>query len=153
MGKIGVSERFRRTPVTVTIHTATEDQSEAETSETYQGQLYEGKRKNFLIYEEQVEEGGAIQSTITFNDQQEKHEVKIIRHGAVEMNQVFQAGESIIGAYRTPLGKFNMETTTYICEITRINNGGNITLEYDVKLNGQPMGKRTVKIQFQIIHS
>lgn len=141
-----MSEKFQRIPVQLTIHTTSEDQPDIEQTERYKAQLYDNGVRKILVYEEPVIDEGVIKCSIILT----ANEVKIIRHGVIEMNQVYKTGQTIAGAYRTPYGTFHLETETHACEMDLKEREGTITLRYDVKLNGQHVGQRLLLMRYHV---
>lgn len=139
-----MTEKFQRIPVTLSIHTSSDDEPEIEQTETYAAQLYDNGLRKILVYEEPVLDEGNIKCSIILTPS----EVKIIRHGVVEMNQAYKEGQAVAGAYRTPYGTFHLETLTHTCLLDLKKHEGKVTLVYDVKLNGQHVGQRVVEMHY-----
>lgn len=121
-----------------------------ELQQQLEGQIYEKKDQTYIRYEEDLEGIGRVSNTLKIEGQQ----VKVIRHGAVTMNHVYQLGKTTNGWYHSPHGPLEMETNTKKLEYVPIGEGlssgkGRFELCYDLRMNGQDAGSFILEMRFK----
>jgi uncharacterized beta-barrel protein YwiB (DUF1934 family) len=113
------------------------------------GLLYEKGNQTYLRYEEELEGIGKVQNTLKIEEQK----VKVIRHGAVTMNHVYQLDKTTHGLYHSPLGPLEMETKTRQLQYVPIQEGasvGKFLLSYELRLNGENAEGFTLEIGLKL---
>jgi uncharacterized beta-barrel protein YwiB (DUF1934 family) len=133
--------------VSIDVYTRIQDKDQQqEHRQQLEGQLYEKENQTYLRYEEELEGIGKVQNTLKIEEQQ----VKVIRHGAITMNHVYQLGKKTLGLYHSPHGPLEMETKTTQLQYVPIQDGasgmGKFLLCYALVLNGEFAGDFTLKI-------
>ncbi|ANE45902.1 hypothetical protein SY83_05905 [Paenibacillus swuensis] len=117
--------------------------------ETYvqqvEGSLYRKEGTVYLRYPETDEAMGRTMTTVKIVPM----EVKIIRHGEVESDQMFMVGRKLPGTYRTPFTALSLETDTQRIEADIAENTGKLQLNYDLYVNGELAGNYTIKMNYQ----
>lgn len=75
--------------------------------------------------------------------------VVLQRQGEVSSKMVFRPGRRCLGDYATPYGAMDMAVTTRRLDDRLGDDGGELTLEYDLELGGSGLGSHTVRIRVQ----
>jgi uncharacterized beta-barrel protein YwiB (DUF1934 family) len=139
--------------VNIEIELFTRIQDKDQNQELHQqleGQIYEKEHQTYIRYEEDFEGLGKVSNTLKIEGQQ----VKVIRHGAVTMNHVYQLGKTTTGWYHSPHGPLEMVTNTTRLEYVPMekglsNNTGRFKLSYDLRMNGQEAGSFILEMRFK----
>lgn len=77
------------------------------------------------------------------------NELKIMRHGEVESQQTFIAGQRLPGFYRSPFTKFNLSTDTSRLEINLEGAFGTVFWEYDLYAYEELSGHFVISLNIQ----
>lgn len=124
---------------------------DSDTNDTMQllttGELFSLPNGYKLCYEEQLDETASpTQIELTLQD----GIVSMLRSGDYATDMVFRKGQRYEGQYSTPYGE--MELGIYC---TRVNyqvdkNGGLVTLQYQLDLNGQFASMHDMQLRFMV---
>ena len=109
----------------------------------YPGTLHFKNNNYFILYKETERTGMENVSTTL---KTEGHKVTIIRNGNVSMRQVFERDMVHQSCYQTPYGNMEMTVKPWYIEVHLTDIGGSIKLEYELELDGAPMGKTSLDI-------
>ncbi|QDI91727.1 DUF1934 domain-containing protein [Salicibibacter halophilus] len=108
------------------------------------GELVEKERSTYVTFTEQLQDIGEVKTVIKI---QRRSELTIIRSGAVSMRQAYVEGEEKSGSYGTPYGTFETLAKTKQVDVEYPNESLlNVTLDYDLELQGQLAGSYQVAI-------
>lgn len=107
------------------------------------GRCYEKNGTIYILYEDSEVSG--MEGTRTMLKVYPNH-VVLVRRGAVEQSQEFILGERRRSPYKTPYGTLQLEIVT-----TKLTNAlealtGEITIEYEVAVNGQWQSANTLSV-------
>nr|WP_225435218.1 DUF1934 domain-containing protein [Bacillus aerolatus] len=138
-------------PVSIQLTTSIEHEGEKENFELMlSGEFYEKNSSFFLKYDE-VQEEGTVQTIVKFS---EKGAV-ILRSGAVNMRLPFHMQEQLNGSYTSPHGTLAMTTQTQKLFYNHTYNEstleGTFQLDYQLLMQGAPVGNYTLEIIFKSI--
>lgn len=126
-----------------------EDEQEIETVELVsQGQMWEKGQDSYQISYEESEMTGSAATTTTILV--EKEFIYLQRSGAVTSNTTFQRGKRHQAAYNTPYGATSMEVYTRVLRHNITMAGGEIYLEYDMKIAQNIISKNFFKLQITL---
>jgi uncharacterized beta-barrel protein YwiB (DUF1934 family) len=118
-------------PVYVTIESKQQGETVKQTLEgmiTYKGETL------YVRYMEPEEQGmGKTSTTIKFHFD----ELRVIRRGEVEAEQVFRMGEQMPGAYRIGPMRLAMETKLLELDNRLVNGLGTLNWRYELHVDGQ----------------
>lgn len=101
----------------------------------------------YIRYNEPVTEpaGGITRTMVKITGE----ELKIMRHGDVEAEQTFRAGQRLPGFYRSPFTRFNLSTDTVKMD-SRLNGvAGLVTWEYDLYVYEELSGHFAISLHIQ----
>ncbi|HEX7064203.1 MAG TPA: DUF1934 domain-containing protein [Bacillales bacterium] len=130
-------------PVVIDLVTEVNNEAGKETtSNQVNGTILTKENTTYIRYKEEIEDTGSVRNVIKISEE----EVTIIRNGAVGMHQRFLEGQTTEGFYDTQFGTMNMETVTKRVDYDwRPREGtGNIELAYQLKLQGNDLGRVTL---------
>lgn len=103
----------------------------------------------FIRYEELEQgpqgEAQSVRTTLKITD----HELKLIRHGAMESEQTFQAGRRLPGFYRSPYMQFNLSTDTRKLDIIRKGRSLHVSWEYGLYVYEELSGQFALSLHIQ----
>ncbi|ASA26568.1 hypothetical protein B9T62_32655 [Paenibacillus donghaensis] len=103
----------------------------------------------FIRYEEREQgpqgEAQSVRTTLKIAD----HELKLIRHGAIESEQTFQAGRRLPGFYRSPYMQFNLSTDTRKLDIIRKGRSLQVSWEYGLYVYEELSGQFALSLHIQ----
>jgi uncharacterized beta-barrel protein YwiB (DUF1934 family) len=122
--------------VTVELHTTIDDNGQMEYNSLKEtGKYYQRNHVDVLTFQEQTEDGDAIDNFITI--QPDKATIK--RAGDITMNQQFRPGRATENVFRHPYGTMHMETFTESLTHQALTDDrqGRLEIAYTVKLNGE----------------
>ncbi|WP_338752059.1 DUF1934 domain-containing protein [Bacillus sp. FJAT-52991] len=136
-------------PVNICLTTSIEMDGEKEDYElTLSGEFYEKSSAFFLKYDE-VQEEGTIHTIVKFSE----NEALILRSGAVKMRLPFHLTEQRNGSYDSPYGALLLSTQTntlvHECTYNQQTVQGILKLNYDLLMQGSPVGKYKMNMTFQ----
>ena len=95
-----------------------------------------------LSYEENGE-SGAVSTEIIMN----RDKVTVRRRGALESEFIFREGESHTSVYRVPPYSFDAQISTKRIRGTITENGGDMTLLYDMTVGG---AEKRIKMRIRV---
>lgn len=133
--------------VTVELQTIIDDHGQMEYNKQKQrGKFYQKDHLHVLMFDEKTEDQSIIKNLITIH----KQRVTIKRTGPVSMNQHFRLDQATENVYKHPLGVIHMETFTDRLAYKRDKdeNGGELIIEYRLKMNGQEERKHKLELIF-----
>lgn len=133
--------------VTVELQTIIDDHGQMEYNKQKQrGKFYQKGQLHVLTFDEKTEDQSIIKNLITIH----KHKVSIKRSGPISMNQQFVLKQVTENVYKHPLGLIHMETFTdeLIYKEHPNQTGGELIMEYRVKMNGQEERKHKLELTF-----
>jgi len=146
----------RTASIAVAVELETRHQGGQPDVRRYSGLLYNKPRGQYLVYEEEAEGGAARGERTRTTIRWDGEELKLVRRGAIESEQIFALGRHTAGSYRLPQGTFALETETH--EL-RVDSGGSshaaewprplkVTAfwRYDLKLGGEPAGYFEIRL-------
>ncbi|MBT2292278.1 DUF1934 domain-containing protein [Paenibacillus albidus] len=76
-------------------------------------------------------------------------ELKLIRHGAVQSEQTFEAGRQLPGFYRSPYTQFNLSTQTRKLDVVRKGRDFTVSWDYDLQVYGELSGTFAISLHIQ----
>ncbi|GGG09736.1 hypothetical protein GCM10010912_62740 [Paenibacillus albidus] len=76
-------------------------------------------------------------------------ELKLIRHGAVQSEQTFEAGRQLPGFYRSPYTQFNLSTQTRKLDVVRKGRDFTVSWDYDLHVYGELSGSFAISLHIQ----
>lgn len=120
-------------------------------------------RKPGAIYLRYNEPEGSMGGPVTTTVKADSADLKLIRRGAVESEQLFAAGRTLAGYYRSPHIDFPMKTYTYSLDIhwshldggkadggvERLPLSGTIRWKYDLYANDEYIGQFAIVLDIQ----
>jgi uncharacterized beta-barrel protein YwiB (DUF1934 family) len=116
-----------------------------ETLQLTQGDLYPKGKHFYIRYEEAESELGRTTTLLKL----ETGQMRIIRHGDVESEQLFVPGERSMGFYQTTQGRLELEVNTHGMS-SDLNHGlGWVSWSYDLIVQGEPAGLYEIKLVIQ----
>jgi len=133
--------------VKVELRTIIDDRGQMEYNQQKQhGTYYQRGPLHVLTFDEKTEDQSIIKNFITIHE----HKVTIKRSGPVSMNQQFKRRQLTENVYRHSFGLIRMETFTdqLIYKERQENGGGELTIVYRQKMNGQEERKHKLKLTF-----
>jgi uncharacterized beta-barrel protein YwiB (DUF1934 family) len=122
----------------------------AETTETYEliafGRYKKTASAVYIRYTEAMEVGN-IDTTVKITDK----ETLILRNGAIKMRMIFHPGHQVSGTYHTPHGLMEIitDTKTLQYSFNEKTNEGQISLQYDLSMQGALAGTYDLEIKFK----
>ena len=130
----------------ITLHSSDGTES---TVQHLSGEVVYTKTGLFIRYEEpdQIADGVATRTTIIWSEGGE--ELKVLRHGGVQSQQLFRVGERLPGFYRSPFTTFNLSTHTRMLEIALNGGFGTLKWTYDFYVYEELSGQFTISMQIQ----
>ncbi len=115
----------------------------------YNGTQYLKKNNIFLRYKDNNNQDmGNTWTIVKWNEDENPTRVTLIRQGETRSKNVFQKGYKHIGEYYSLSLLFEMETTTKDLYIKKKANGGQILVNYNLKLNNQLIGNYIFEIDY-----
>ncbi|HET7578803.1 MAG TPA: DUF1934 domain-containing protein [Bacillales bacterium] len=135
-------------PVVIDLTSTVENGSEEETTHNQvKGDLLSKGQATYIRYNEQTEDEESVRNVVKITEE----EMVILRNGPVSMNQRFREGQTTEGHYGTQFGNMHMETATERMAFTREpdQGTGEIVLEYQLKLQGNELGRVTLTFTFR----
>ncbi|MNI10680.1 putative beta-barrel protein YwiB [compost metagenome] len=119
-----------------------------ESAHTAEGDLYLKGKHAYIRYEESGAELGKTTTLIRLDPD----EVKIIRQGDIQSEQIFVPGEQRIGFYHTAQAKLELVVHTHDWNF-ELNNGlGHVSWSYDLYMAGDHAGLYRLKLLIQEGH-
>ncbi|HLQ73438.1 MAG TPA: DUF1934 domain-containing protein [Bacillota bacterium] len=111
------------------------------------GSYYKKERFDVITYKEALDDDVFVNNLLTIH----KNKVSIKRTGAVQMNQQFDQQRMTESVYQHPHGNFHMETVTEAIHYERPTeqSAGRLSIDYNVRLNGQEKRKHSLLLTFQ----
>ncbi|WP_202079729.1 DUF1934 domain-containing protein [Caldalkalibacillus salinus] len=142
-----MAKPFAKIEVLIDVTTISKENKTKDTQTQRQGYLYhDGDQEYILRYEEQIGDEGEDQPTHT-TLKIKGEEIKLIRHGTVQMNHTYVKGKTTEGRYHTPYGMMPMETKTTKLTFNWNEDTGQLTLGYDLKMNNAFIDHLTLDIR------
>lgn len=132
-------------PAAITI---TSLQDGTETVQRYQGQVFRVGDAIYIKYEESGQ-GPSGEEVTRAMVKISPGELKLIRHGAVESSQVFQAGRKLPGYYRAAYTSFNMSTDTHSLSLSLDGLSGTAKWKYDLYVYDDLTGHFDISLHIQ----
>jgi len=133
--------------VKVELRTIIDDRGQMEyNKQKQQGTFYQKNQLHVLTFDEKTEDQSIIKNFITI----QKQKVTIKRSGPISMNQQFKRKQVTENVYRHSLGLIRMETFTdqLIYKAYEEQTGGELTIVYRQKMNGQEERKHKLELTF-----
>ncbi|WP_138496365.1 DUF1934 domain-containing protein [Paenibacillus pinistramenti] len=111
------------------------------------GELVQGASGIYIRYEEPEPgpKGGSTRTTVRISG----NEIKVLRHGEIQSQQTFGAGQRHPGFYRSPFTTFNLSTDTKSVEIRLNGAEGTLGWVYDLYVYEELAGRFTISLQIQ----
>ncbi|GGA52942.1 DUF1934 domain-containing protein [Paenibacillus physcomitrellae] len=111
------------------------------------GELVQGAAGSYIRYEEPEPgpKGGKTRTTVRISG----GELRVLRHGEVESQQTFSAGQKLPGFYRSPFTTFNLSTDTKSVDIRLDGSNGTLDWVYDLYVYEELAGRFTISLQIQ----
>ncbi|HET7658031.1 MAG TPA: DUF1934 domain-containing protein [Bacillales bacterium] len=135
-------------PVVIDLTSTVDNGAGEETTRNrVKGDLLSKGQATYIRYQEQTEDEESVRNVVKVTEE----EMVILRNGPVSMNQHFREGQTTEGHYGTPFGEMHMETSTERMEYTKesVRGTGEIVLEYQLKLQGNKLGRVTLTFTFR----
>lgn len=120
--------------ISVDANTSGEDKPEEALRLITTGRLYERPDETMIRYEESLDEQEPPQK-IELSIQEGV--VTMSRHGSFEAKMVFAKGKRYESKYHTPYGDLDMALYCTKASYQKVQNGGELTLQYQLDLGGQ----------------
>lgn len=131
--------------VLVTVKAVRKDQAgETDIIELVSPGTYYCKHNNYYVIYKETSLTGMENTTTTLKVAGQT--VIIIRNGNVNMRQVFELGKKHHSLYQTSLGSMEMSVKPWNIEAHLTDLGGSIKLEYELELDGAPLGSNSLEI-------
>jgi len=123
-----------------------ESRSGSETTvQKARGELYRKGDHSYIRYEEEPNELGRTVTLIKL----ETGQIRIIRQGDVQAEQMFVPGEKRVGFYHTPQGRLELETETHELTSEAVHGIGITRWSYDLYASGTHAGHYRIKLLIQ----
>ena len=98
------------------------------------GTYYVKNGKQYLIYDESLDETGApTHNTVKVME----NRIEIMKRGLVESHMIFEPGRRTTANYRTPMGLFLMGITTSLLEVEEDEESILLRIKYSMEMNGE----------------
>ena len=108
-----------------------------------QGKHYCRNGMNYVLYEDTSLSGEQGTSTLL---KIADDSLTLLRQGAVVQEQYFAKAEESASVYKTPYGELNLSIKTKDIDIVYGSISGNISINYDLSINGQWQSSNTLQI-------
>jgi uncharacterized beta-barrel protein YwiB (DUF1934 family) len=109
------------------------------------GKLYENQNETVIRYEESLDEKEPPQKIrLSIRD----GVITMSRKGSYDADMVFQKGKRYESQYRTPYGVMDMALYCTRADVVRAQNGGEISLQYQLDLGGQFAAMHDMKLHW-----
>ncbi|GIP24698.1 MULTISPECIES: DUF1934 domain-containing protein [Paenibacillus] len=128
--------------------TVTSLQEENEVVQRYQGQVFRAGGAIYIKYEE-LGQGPSGEEVTRVMVKISPGELKLIRHGAVESSQTFQAGKKLPGHYRAAYTSFNLSTDTRELSLSLDGLSGTAKWNYDLYVYDELAGHFDISLHIQ----
>lgn len=112
------------------------------------GDLYIKDETLYLRYLEPDPSMGKTMTTVKVAEDQ----IKVIRHGSLQSEQVFTKQKKQWGYYQTGQGRLQLQTRTYSIQDNLIEGIGSISWSYGLTVAGEYAGKFELKLNIQEGH-
>lgn len=110
------------------------------------GELYPKETSIYVRYPEPPSSSmGRTMTTVKLADS----EIKVIRHGDVDSEQVFALNKQIKGSYQTPQGHMELLTMTHSMDIQLEGGMGKVSWSYDLIVANAFAGKYHITLHIQ----
>lgn len=139
---------IEQTEVKIHLKTHIQHGEEKDSFELFSDGRYYEKGDSFFLKYDEVQEEGTIHTIVKMKQDEE---VLILRSGAVKMRMVLKEGEELVGSYESQLGTLMITTKTakLTHTVDRIRNNGEISLSYQLYMQGNPVGKYEMNISYK----
>lgn len=107
------------------------------------GSFHERQGDFYIMYQESETTGMSGVSTAL---KVEKDKVTLNRMGAANLRQIFERGVLHHSTYVTPYGSIYLSALTEEMEISLTEQGGHITLKYNLIADREPISQNTLRI-------
>lgn len=128
--------------VTLTIQSRSAGQ---EMKQTVPAVRYWKEGRLFLHYSETDAEMGRTTTLIRATPE----EIRILRRGDVQSEQVFRLGQKSTGYYETPFGRMELETQTHKLSTDLQEVTGTLSWVYDLNVSGSHAGTFALTLEFR----
>jgi len=108
-----------------------------------QAQFFERNGSSFLLYEEALEDGQALQSHLKWKNKR----VELVRKGALEAYMVFEETLRHRTEYQTPYGSLMLDVCTYKLKVEEKEDEIAICIEYFLEMGGEIFSRCRIKIK------
>lgn len=109
----------------------------------YAGKYYFRGGKHFIKYSEVLNDGSTSDNMIKIS----KEEVDYLKKGEMSAQMVFSLGKKNLDYYETPFGAMTLGVETRELIICESENEINVSIEYELEMNGQYVSDSTVAIR------
>lgn len=136
--------------VLVTIESIRKHTDNVKEEITYQcqGTMHQKNDYIYIIYQEPEQSGmGNVSTTLKV----EGSKITIIRNGHVNMRQVFEKGVLHRSNYQSTVGTMEMAIKPWYIQVHLTDIGGSIKLEYELALDGAPVGTTSLEMTIRVI--
>jgi uncharacterized beta-barrel protein YwiB (DUF1934 family) len=139
---------IEQTEVKIHLKTRIQHGEEKDSFELFSDGRYYEKGDSFFLKYDEVQEEGTIHTIVKMKQDEE---ALILRSGAVKMRMVFKEGEELVGSYESQLGTLMITTKTskLTHTVDRTRNNGEISLSYQLYMQGNPVGKYEMNISYK----
>ncbi|MDF2883471.1 MAG: hypothetical protein K0R54_4028 [Clostridiaceae bacterium] len=110
------------------------------------GNFFKKEEKYYAVYEE-TEISGMKGTTTTLKIEDNK--VSLIRIGSTSTKMEFYKKEENVSMYTTPFGTLQLKIKTSDLDVDVNENGGDVTVNYDLSIVGQKPIKTVLKINIK----
>jgi uncharacterized beta-barrel protein YwiB (DUF1934 family) len=109
------------------------------------GELFERADETVIRYEESLDEQEPPQKIeLTMRGDI----ITMSRRGSIDANMVFRKGRRYESQYRTPYGEMELALFCTKASVTRVNGGGELSLQYQLDLGGQYAAMHDMKLHW-----
>lgn len=108
------------------------------------GLYYERNGKDYLLYDEALEEAGSVtHNTVKITP----GKVEVLKRGLVESRMTFEYGKKHVSSYYTPMGPILLGVTTRELAVEKGESLLRVRIEYLLEMNGEFVSSCRMEIQ------
>ena len=107
------------------------------------GSYYFKNGKHYIIYDEQLEDGGCIRNTIKVGPDS----VEMLKGGDARTHMVFERHKTNLTCYATPYGQMMIGVTTNRIEMVELSDELRVHIDYSMEVNYEKTSDCHVEIE------
>lgn len=122
-----------------------------EIAQTVQAEWKSIRSDIYLRYEEPPETMGNTRTTVKWSPASPSGAgaLRVVRHGDMESEQTFRAGERLPGRYKTPYGQMLLETDTSQLQSSLADGQGRLSWSYELYVDGERTGEYRLTLEVE----